>query len=56
MEMFEKLAKTQPVGPMGEPEEIAHLELYLCSDDPSLITGDYPMTRFCKIERLKKIV
>ena len=41
-EMFEKLSKTQPIGRMGQPEEIAHLALYLCSDEASFITGcDY---------------
>ncbi len=41
-EMFDKLSKTQPVGRMGQPEEIAHLALYLCSDEASFITGcDY---------------
>lgn len=43
-EMFEKLSKTQPIGRMGEPIEIAHLALYLCSDEASFITGcDYPI-------------
>ena len=43
-EMFEKLSKTQPVGRMARPEEIAHLILYLCSDEASFITGcDYPI-------------
>lgn len=43
-EMFEKLAATQPIGRMAEPEEIAHLALYLCSDEASFITGcDYPI-------------
>ena len=42
--MFEKLAKTQPIGRMGKPEEIAALALYLCSDEASFITGsDYPI-------------
>jgi len=41
-EMFEKLSKTQPIGRMARPEEIAHLALYLCSDEASFITGcDY---------------
>lgn len=43
-EMFEKLSKTQPIGRMGKPTEIAHLALYLCSDEASFITGcDYPI-------------
>jgi NAD(P)-dependent dehydrogenase (short-subunit alcohol dehydrogenase family) len=41
-EMFDKLSKTQPIGRMGTPEEIAHLALFLCSDEASFITGcDY---------------
>jgi len=43
-EMFEKLSKTQPIGRMGKPEEIAGLALYLCSDEASFISGcDYPI-------------
>jgi 2-keto-3-deoxy-L-fuconate dehydrogenase len=43
-EMFEKLAKTQPIGRMAKPEEIANLALYLCSDEASFVTGtDYPI-------------
>ncbi|MEO8961070.1 MAG: SDR family oxidoreductase [Ginsengibacter sp.] len=43
-EMFEKLSKTQPIGRMAEPGEIAALALYLCSDEASFITGtDYPI-------------
>ncbi|MEO7769316.1 MAG: glucose 1-dehydrogenase [Ferruginibacter sp.] len=43
-EMFDKLSKTQPIGRMGKPVEIAHLILYLCSDEASFITGcDYPI-------------
>lgn len=38
-EMFQKLSKTQPIGRMGQPEEIAALALYLCSDEASFITG-----------------
>jgi NAD(P)-dependent dehydrogenase (short-subunit alcohol dehydrogenase family) len=38
-EMFEKLSKTQPIGRMGTPEEIAALALFLCSDEASFITG-----------------
>ncbi len=41
-EMFEKLSKTQPIGRMATPEEIAFLALYLCSEEASFITGcDY---------------
>ncbi len=43
-EMFDILSKTQPIGRMGNPEEIAHLILYLCSDEAAFITGcDYPI-------------
>jgi len=43
-EMFEKLSKTQPIGRMGKPEEVAALALYLCSEEASFITGcDYPV-------------
>jgi 2-keto-3-deoxy-L-fuconate dehydrogenase len=43
-EMFDQLAKTQPIGRMGKPSEIAELALFLCSDAASFITGsDYPI-------------
>ena len=43
-EMFEKLSKTQPIGRMAEPDEVASLALFLCSDQASFITGvDYPI-------------
>jgi NAD(P)-dependent dehydrogenase (short-subunit alcohol dehydrogenase family) len=43
-EMFEKLSKTQPIGRMGKPHEIASLALYLCSDEAAFVTGcDYPI-------------
>lgn len=43
-EMFDNLSKTQPIGRMGKPEEIAALALFLCSDEASFITGvDYPI-------------
>jgi 2-keto-3-deoxy-L-fuconate dehydrogenase len=43
-DMFEKLSKSQPIGRMGKPNEIAALALYLCSDEASFITGtDYPI-------------
>jgi NAD(P)-dependent dehydrogenase (short-subunit alcohol dehydrogenase family) len=43
-EMFERLSKTQPIGRMARPEEVAALALYLCSEEASFITGsDYPI-------------
>ncbi|MHC2992316.1 short-chain dehydrogenase [Pontibacter sp. HJ8] len=43
-EMFEKLSKTQPIGRMARPEEVAALALFLCSDEAGFITGcDYPI-------------
>lgn len=42
--MFEKLSKSQPIGRMAKPEEIAALALYLSSEEASFITGcDYPI-------------
>lgn len=42
--MFRKLEKTQPIGRMAKPEEIANLVLYLCSDEAAFITGtDFPI-------------
>jgi 2-keto-3-deoxy-L-fuconate dehydrogenase len=43
-EMYDKLSRTQPIGRMARPDEIAALILYLCSDEASFITGcDYPI-------------
>lgn len=43
-EMYQQLAKTQPIGRMGTPDEVANLVLYLCSDESAFITGsDYPI-------------
>jgi 2-keto-3-deoxy-L-fuconate dehydrogenase len=43
-EMFAKLEKSQPIGRMARPDEIAALALYLCSDEASFVTGsDYPI-------------
>jgi 2-keto-3-deoxy-L-fuconate dehydrogenase len=43
-EMFERLAKSQPIGRMAQPEEVASLALFLCSDEAAFITGvDYPI-------------
>jgi NAD(P)-dependent dehydrogenase (short-subunit alcohol dehydrogenase family) len=38
-EMFNLLSKTQPIGRMGTPEEVADLALFLCSDEAGFITG-----------------
>jgi NAD(P)-dependent dehydrogenase (short-subunit alcohol dehydrogenase family) len=38
-EMFATLSRTQPIGRMGTPDEIASLALFLCSDAASFITG-----------------
>ena len=38
-EMFETLSRTQPIGRMGRPSEIAELALFLCSDAAGFITG-----------------
>lgn len=38
-EKFEELSQTQPIGRMGDPEEVAQLCLYLCSDKADFITG-----------------
>jgi NAD(P)-dependent dehydrogenase (short-subunit alcohol dehydrogenase family) len=43
-EMFAKLAATQPIGRMGEPQEVATFARFLASDEASFLTGtDYPM-------------
>lgn len=43
-EKLEELSKTQPIGRMGKPQEVADLALYLCSDEASFITGtDFPI-------------
>jgi NAD(P)-dependent dehydrogenase (short-subunit alcohol dehydrogenase family) len=43
-EKMKELARAQPIGRMGTPEEIAALAQYLCSDEASFITGvDYPI-------------
>ncbi|MFZ4767111.1 MAG: SDR family NAD(P)-dependent oxidoreductase [Roseimicrobium sp.] len=43
-EMFVKLSKTQPIGRMGTPEEVAAAAVFLCSDEASFITGvAYPV-------------
>jgi len=43
-EMFEKLSQAQPIGRMAQPDEVATLALYLCSDEASFVTGcAYPI-------------
>jgi NAD(P)-dependent dehydrogenase (short-subunit alcohol dehydrogenase family) len=43
-EMFEKLERSQPIGRMGMPCEVASLALFLCSSQAQFITGsDYPI-------------
>ena len=38
-EMFDALSRSQPIGRMGRPDEIAGLALFLCSDAAGFITG-----------------
>jgi len=43
-EMMKALSEYQPIGRMGLPTEIAHLALYLCSDEAAFVTGQaYPI-------------
>jgi 2-keto-3-deoxy-L-fuconate dehydrogenase len=43
-EIPEMLAKSQPIGRMGRPEEVAALALFFSSDEAAFITGvDYPL-------------
>jgi NAD(P)-dependent dehydrogenase (short-subunit alcohol dehydrogenase family) len=43
-EMFANLSKSQPIGRMGLPEEVASLSLFLCSDAATFFTGaDIPL-------------
>lgn len=42
--MFAKLSQAQPIGRMAQPDEVASLALYLCSDEASFLTGvDYAL-------------
>ena len=38
-EEFAKLEAAQPMGRMGRTDEVAHLALYLCSDEAAFVTG-----------------
>lgn len=38
-EMMATLSAAQPIGRMAEPEEVANLAVYLCSDEASFVTG-----------------
>ncbi len=40
-EMFDVLSKTQPMGRMGKPDEVAQLITYLCSDEAGFVTGSF---------------
>jgi 2-keto-3-deoxy-L-fuconate dehydrogenase len=43
-EVLKELAEYQPIGRMGTATEVAHLALYLCSEEASFITGQaYPI-------------
>jgi NAD(P)-dependent dehydrogenase (short-subunit alcohol dehydrogenase family) len=38
---YEMLVALHPIGRLGEPEEVAHLVVWLCSDQASFITEAY---------------
>lgn len=40
-EMFDTLSKTQPIGRMGKPDEVAQLITYLCSEEAGFVTGSF---------------
>ena len=43
-EVLDKLSRSQPIGRMGQPDEVALLARFLCSDEASFITGaNYPI-------------
>ena len=43
-EMMDVLGRAQPIGRMAEPDEVANLAVWLCSDEASFITGqNYPL-------------
>jgi 2-keto-3-deoxy-L-fuconate dehydrogenase len=40
-EIFDQLSRTQPIGRMGKPMEVAHFIAYLCSDQAGFLTGGF---------------
>jgi NAD(P)-dependent dehydrogenase (short-subunit alcohol dehydrogenase family) len=43
-EVLQELSEYQPMGRMGTAEEVAHLALYLCSEEAAFVTGQaYPI-------------
>jgi NAD(P)-dependent dehydrogenase (short-subunit alcohol dehydrogenase family) len=40
-QIYEQLVSLHPIGRLGEPEEVANLVVWLCSDKASFITGGY---------------
>jgi len=43
-EMLENLNRSQPIGRMGDPCEVAAMALFLCSSQAEFVTGgDYPI-------------
>jgi NAD(P)-dependent dehydrogenase (short-subunit alcohol dehydrogenase family) len=43
-EMMKTLSEYQPIGRMGQPDEVAALALYLCADESAFVTGQaYPL-------------
>lgn len=41
-EAMDEQMKLQPIGRIGEPEEIARAVLWLCSPDASFVSGQAP--------------
>ena len=37
--MEDQFAAMEPIGRMGEPDEVANAVLWLCSDEASFVTG-----------------